>query len=350
MDFTEKKYISPQDFTAFVLGADVGGTNTNIGFFGVRNYKPLLLFSLHYKTKSSPIPYPFFKHAISYAKKQDVVPEKACVAVAGVVEGEKITMTNAKWVVEAPKLKKATGIKNLLLINDFVAVAYGINILPKTDLLPLNRAEEQLWKTKVLIGAGTGLGKASLYFDNCFNHYVPIGSEEGHASVSTNSKEEYELIEYLKRKHKKPFITNEDILSGRGLQNLYNFYRPRFKVNNHTKAIDKAKTTEQKSLLISKCRKKDPICKKVFDTFTKFYARYTRDCIISSLPYGGCYIAGGIAANNLDIFTSSIFKKELNTGGKMERVVKKTPLYVVKTYALGLLGSGFAAVRVVKAE
>jgi len=39
-----------KSYKGFVLGADIGGTNSNIGVFGIEK-EPELLFSLHFKSQ-----------------------------------------------------------------------------------------------------------------------------------------------------------------------------------------------------------------------------------------------------------------------------------------------------------
>ena len=48
-NFNEK--MLKENFSSYVLGVDIGGTNTNLGIAGVKNSKPILLFSLNFKSK-----------------------------------------------------------------------------------------------------------------------------------------------------------------------------------------------------------------------------------------------------------------------------------------------------------
>jgi hypothetical protein len=48
-NFNEKNL--KQSFSSYVLGVDIGGTNTNLGIAGVNNVELTILFSLHFKTK-----------------------------------------------------------------------------------------------------------------------------------------------------------------------------------------------------------------------------------------------------------------------------------------------------------
>ena len=45
MEFKEHIKINKGKFDKFILTADIGGTNTKIGIFGIKSKKPLLIFS-----------------------------------------------------------------------------------------------------------------------------------------------------------------------------------------------------------------------------------------------------------------------------------------------------------------
>ena len=107
-----------------------------------------------------------------------------------------------------------------------------------------------------------------------------------------------------------------------------------------TNKIDKSK---EKAKLISKYRNKDKVCKKSFQIFAKIYARACKNFSLETLCFGGLYIAGGIAAKNLDIFSKKEFKNEFMNNYKEENVLKKIPIFVIKNYDVSLYGSVFVA-------
>ena len=54
----------------------------------------------------------------------------------------------------------------------------------------------------LIVGAGTGLGKSLLIFDEDKKFYKPIASEAGHIDFPAQTKDEISLVEFIKR-HKK---------------------------------------------------------------------------------------------------------------------------------------------------
>ncbi len=61
------------------------------------------------------------------------VPEKACFGIAGPVINNTSKLTNLGWhLLDGAILQKELGVSRLKLINDFVAVGYGVlGLTPK---------------------------------------------------------------------------------------------------------------------------------------------------------------------------------------------------------------------------
>ena len=70
-----------------------------------------------------------------------------------------------------------------------------------------------------MISAGTGLGEALIYADR--GKLKPIPSEGGHAGFAPGNQLEVELYQYLYSELGQ--VEVEDVVSLRGLQNVFNF-------------------------------------------------------------------------------------------------------------------------------
>ena len=67
--------------------------------------------------------------------------------------------------------------------------------------------------------------------------------------------------------------------------------------------------------------------------------------IAKFLPYGGCFIAGGMFTKNaLKILESGVFLEALNSKPPHIRdIIERVPIYIVKNLDVGLLGTrGYA--------
>jgi glucokinase len=351
----KKKYFTDQfnldDFSYFLLGADVGGTNTNLCIAGVKNKKPLLLFSFHFKTKELSSLNHAVNEILTYAKyKYNMNITTACISAAGIISEDEtfVSLTNANWHISSEELKKDTSLEIIYLINDFQAIGYGINLLNpfnENDFFILNPSQvHKTTDTKVVIGAGTGLGKSILVYNNQFDAYLPIPSEGGHTDFPIYTPEEQELCEYVKKiRHISQPLPYEELLSGRGLEAIYQFLSKQagFKSSDVTKEIDAA---DEKAVLISKYRTIDETCKQTFSIFAQIYGRCAKNFVLDTLAEGGLYIAGGIAAKNQEIFTNEEFFEEFTYGYRREDFLKSVPIFIIRNYDISLYGTCFAAV------
>lgn len=339
-----KKYKNPHNYSRFVLGGDVGGTNTSIGIFGIKNKKSELIFSFRFKSKELSGLHDAVKEVMSYAEENHKINvSKACFAVAGLLSPDKENskVTNVKWDVSKKSLLRKTSLRKICIMNDFEAIGYGIFMLGSKNLKAIKKAKRAEKAPILIIGAGTGLGKSTLIYDNSSKTYIPLPSEAGHSDFAAQTREELDLADFV-RKYKKISgnVTYEQVLSGPGLINIYMFLRKsgKLKATKFTKEIDGNPNPE----LISKYRKTDQTCKKAFQIFKRIYAKFARNFALDSLAWGGCYIAGGIAPKNMEIFDNE-FVRIFCQSHKMSRVLRKTPIYLVLDSNVGMLGAGFRA-------
>ena len=346
----QHKKVDRRNYNSFVLGGDIGGTNTNLGVFGVKNNLPGLILSFHFKSNELKGLHDAVNETLAYIQeKRKIKITKACFAVAGVLSPNKdfAKVTNAKWDVSKNLLLKKTKLKDLILINDFEAVGYGINMLSKKDIAIIKKAKKNPKAPILVVGAGTGLGKTMLVYDEHYKSYKPIPSEAGHSDFPAQSKFELDLIDFIKKYKKiKTNVSYEQVLSGQGLTNIYLFLRKnkKFPVTKHTKEIDKNNFSPE---LISKYRKSDRICREAFKIFKAFYARFAKNFALDCLAFGGVYIAGGIAPKNRDSFDNA-FVREFEKNYKHADVLKRIPIYLISNYDVGLLGAGFVCANILK--
>lgn len=341
MEFKIKRH---DMFDYFILGADIGGKNTNLAVAGVKKEKYRLLFSIDYKTESLPSLEVALRHCLDFSRKEyGIIVSKACLGIAGPVEkGVYCKPTFIEWDVSLENILKNNYLQNAKLINDFVALGYSINVLTKKDLKKLNNVESEPGAVKAVLGAGTGLGETTLYYDKGKSHYIPLPSEGGHVDIPIKNLEELEFFNRVQRKAGKKF-TLAHILSGQGIEYMYNAIKEWSAPSEFDELIE---SSDDKPSLISKFRKKDPACKETFEMFTKLYGRTAKNFSLSTLCYGGLYIGGGIAIKNNDIFQSEIFWKEFFSSPTCkENVLEKIPVYLITSYDTGVRGALFAAMK-----
>jgi glucokinase len=285
-------------------------------------------------------------------KRPGLKIDLCCMSAAGPVNNNYCQPTNCNWAVDGNEIEKETGIKTLV-INDFLAIGYGIPTLDVNDTEQITKLpctdgsfpEPAAGATKAVAGAGTGLGVGILTFSE--DRYIAHPSEGGHSGFAAFDKETMELKSYLAAKFGISPGT-EPFVSGQGISNIFNFLKEKkgLKIEGILKEIDE-KEDMDKPALISKNAGNNDICKSIMQLFIRMYGRFASSISLILLPFSGIYLAGGIATKNEKLFLEDhLFMKnfEINYNPNIRPLLKKIPVYIIKDYSISLYGSANAAV------
>eukprot|EP00878_Enallax_costatus_P011046 GHUV01011537.1.p1 GENE.GHUV01011537.1~~GHUV01011537.1.p1 ORF type:complete len:219 (+),score=28.03 GHUV01011537.1:146-802(+) len=157
--------------THTVLTGDIGGTNARLGLWecgpGDKNTE---VYSETYPTSQFPTFEECLQAFLDEKPVRGAKVEAAAMAVAGAVENNRCPMTNITWVIDGKVLQQQFGFKTAVL-NDFEAVGYGIPVLEPDDVVALNDVPMAPEAPKVVMGPGTGLGAAQLFWDSGLKTY-----------------------------------------------------------------------------------------------------------------------------------------------------------------------------------
>lgn len=117
--------------------------------------------------------------------KSDLIPTTACLAVAGPVSHNRATLTNrVHWDIDGESLGRDLGLKRIRVVNDFVAMGYGLLTLnEEKECIVLQQAEKNPHAPIACIGAGTGLGQCFITPNGLGGHEC-FASEGGHAEFA----------------------------------------------------------------------------------------------------------------------------------------------------------------------
>ncbi|MBW4515891.1 MAG: glucokinase [Timaviella obliquedivisa GSE-PSE-MK23-08B] len=278
-------------------------------------------------------------------------PEKACFAIAGPVVNNTSSVTNLSWFLEAKQLEKDLAIAHVNLINDFAAVGYGVGGLESSDLRTLQIAESQPHAPIAILGAGTGLGECFLIRQD--QQYQVFASEGGHADFAPRSELEFQLLKYLREKHQITRISVERVVSGQGIVAIYQFLRDRQSAVESPQVAEAIRTWEheagisEKSVdpaaVIAIAAGQDYLCERTMQLFAEAYGAEAGNLALKLLPYGGLYIAGGIATKNLSLLESGGFMRAMTDKGRMRPLMEQIPVHVILNPHVGLIGAALYA-------
>ena len=327
-----------------VLAGDIGGTKT---LLQLSRTQPDGLEILHEKRYASADYAEFLVLAGDFVaeafQRTGLRAAKACFGVAGPVDGRTAKTTNLPWTLDADALEKSLDLERVRLINDFQSVGYGVDALQNADIVTLQAGTEKTHGTRVIIGAGTGLGQAFLVWQG--DHYEVVASEGGHADFAPVDDEQIALLRYLQKRYRT--ATWERAVSGRGLVNIFEFLVERNAVSLTT-SLQKAMREEDPAAVISRfgMQGTDATAAKALQIFVTLYGAQAGNLALTGLATGGVYLAGGVAAKIIDKLTDGTFIRAF--AAKEERMLpllEAMPVRVIVNPNVGLLGSALAASR-----
>src|ERR1039458_497261 len=109
-----------------VLVCDVGGTNVRLALQAAPDAP--LGGVVHLKTRD----YPGLVEAIeAAAPKLGGRPRSVIACGAGPVDGRRLQLTNAPWIIDGPEAARRLGLGQGLLFNDFEAQALSLPAIPR---------------------------------------------------------------------------------------------------------------------------------------------------------------------------------------------------------------------------
>lgn len=342
-----------------LLAGDIGGTKTILRL--VEQPDAGELYSLDeatYPSRDFPDLVPLVQQFLQAAAEHlgyMPVPQKACFAIAGPVVNNTSLLTNLGWSLDAKRLEEQLKIAQISLINDFAAVGYGVLGLKDSDLHTLQTGKHQADAPIAIIGAGTGLGQGFLIQQG--NNYQVFGSEGGHADFAPRSELEFQLLKYLLDKHDIQRVSVERVVSGMGIVGIYQFLRDKH-IDSESPEIGQivrsweaqagqSEKTVEPAAAIAKAalENSDRLCQQTMQIFVEAYGAEAGNLGLKLLPYGGLYVAGGIAAKILPLMQDGRFIHAFTHKGRVSSLLERVPVHIVLNPQVGLIGAAICAAR-----
>lgn len=313
-----------------ILAADIGGTNARfqIWLLSSDGLNDVLLTEQEFKCKD----FPTFELCVSELLKSSGVSniDHACLAVAGPVKANSCQMTNLSWKIDGDILQKTFKIKSVRVMNDFEAIGYGIHELGESDLLCLNNSPKNPTGPIALIGPGTGLGEALLFWNSTLSQYEVNSSEGSHGRFAPVGELQHKLLKYVEEELGDCEI--EHVCCGAGLSRIYNFLCVELKANKSM--LDPAEITSK--ALSGACS----VCILSVTIFLEILGIEAANLGLKCLASGGVYIAGGIPLRIQSLLKDgTLLNSFVRKKSRSSFLLSSFPLVVVLNPAVGLIGS-----------
>ena len=295
------------------LVADIGGTNTRIAL----------------ANGAALVPETAVKYANSnYSGLNDILRQYildqgnvdcagVCVAVAGPVRDGIGHMTNLNWTIDRKMLTDATNAEQVAILNDLQAQGHGLSHLPDAMLLPvLSTPSSAQNAARLVVGVGTGFNAAVVYHTR-LECLVPP-SEVGHTDLPVQCQQDFDLLPHIKSTH--GFCANDDVLSGRGLESIYQFQAARYGQNDTPKAAEIMGRANNKA---------DEVVRAALQQFIRLLGSVTANLALTYLPFGGISFSGGVARAMAPFLQDFGFSEAFVDKGRFSEFMSDFPVSVI---------------------
>ncbi|BDA42706.1 Glucokinase [Coccomyxa sp. Obi] len=369
-----------------VLIADIGGTNCRfelwkIDMSGGRAHQEL--YHQIFPCKD----FPTFPEALAEVARQEVfqanLPKAAAFACAGPVANNKCEMTNLSWVIDGDYLSEAHGIR-VAVLNDFEANGYGVTALQPDHLVCLNEVpevekvrapQEMLVKSsgrqtlhipsvqeklsihcmpvqqgpKAVLGPGTGLGEAQLFWDEVQGGYKVWPSEGSHAIFAPRGWKQRALQVFVEKELGACEV--EHVACGSGLERIYRFLQSDESCNRPHLGMDKCKARNEPhdapAITKAALEGSDDLAVEAVDMFLAIIGAEAGYMGLRALATGGVYICGGITHKLIEKIRDRrcLVDSFLHQESRFHKLLRTFPLYAVVYERTGLLGTREYAIR-----
>jgi glucokinase len=234
-----------------------------------------------------------------------VQPDTAIIAVAGPVISDQVKFTNRSWNFSQQQLKKVLQLKQLVVMNDFAAVALALPILTPAHLEVIRSGNAPERTTMLAIGPGTGLGISCVVPTG--NSWLVIPGEGGHCTAALDR---LVPIAAQQRLWDSGWLPWEAILSGPGLVRLHTAL-------HCTNALD----TPEK--ITSAAASGDENASQTLSCFAALLGRRASDAAMDVGAWGGVFLAGGVIKSMGNLFDRDAFRKGFETKGASSDLVRR---------------------------
>ena len=239
--------------------------------------------------------------------------------------------TRNSWERDEAMLRTVLPNAQFKQCNDFEANALGILHAPMEDFAVLYDPQMSPVEksSRLVVGIGTGVGIAYIVGEGAQTFIQK--THGGHMLPAALKSEHIEIFRTLQR----PDIATpiyEDVLSGKGLFNLYKFLCHSNQLNTeYHDVID---------LLIS--GKDDPVMRQTLRIFHEIFGIFLHQAVAFGYSYGGIYLTGGIVDRLMKagLFETQTVLDILRRPAVpiVAEHVRSTPLYWVRDEFVSLRG------------
>jgi glucokinase len=323
-----------------VLAGDVGGTHARLALVELDGRGARVTRDGRYRSRDYPGLTPIVRR---FYEEVGGRPDRACFGIACPVVGDDCTTPNLPWTINARELAVEIGIPRTTIINDFVAVGYGIELLGPSDLATLQEGSPTQQAPIALIGAGTGLGQGFLLWEG--DHYRVLASEGEHGDFAPSGDLQSGLLQFLRRQFGR--VSWERLVSGPGIANIYHYLLASALAPEQTAVRDEMANEDPTAVIIRHgLAKTDCLSHRTLDLFCEIFGAQAGNLALTFVSTGGVYLAGGIAPRIVERLQQGQFLTAFRNKGRMSELLSRIPVHVIMNPNVAVLGAAAVAARI----
>lgn len=323
-----------------ILAGDIGGTNTRLGLFEQRGSELYLITQKKQASKDWQDLVPVLYDFLEGIGVNSAEIKTGCLSLAGPIQGNQCQLTNLNKVIDLGHIQKSLNTsKPLSFCNDLVALGYGLLSLKSSQLHCLTSgrfscsSNPSASYNRAILAPGTGLGE-SMIIDGKF----AVPTEGAHADFAARSELEVRLWRFLQ--HEWGHVSNERILSGPGLSNLYRFFLKEAGQEDTTSSPLAPQDITQKAIA-----KSCPFCERALHLFLKILGAEAGNLALRSLSFGGIYLGGGMISKLIPQLHEETFLDAFYDKGRFRELLESIPVYVILEEEAALYGAARFAIN-----
>lgn len=318
-----------------LLAADVGGTHARVGLITTSRRPGPAMELLRYRdyrcaewSSLESILQDFVDDQSADTPAPGARARRCVVACAGYLVGDRVVSENLPWDVSLPVVAHAIGVDHVDFINDFVAMAWGVQCVDAKDHYVVRDTCTPCPDGPVLVvGPGTGLGSGVFLRTPAGGHV--LSTEAGHVALAPGNAREIAILESLART--RDYVSIGDVLSGPGLLNIYDAI---CQIDGHAAHLTiPAEITRAAEDL------QDASAKEAVQVFCGILGSFIGDLVLAYGATGGVFLTGSILPKLLESLSSGPFSTRYLNKGVMRSYLQDVPVYVVEQGRLGVMGA-----------
>lgn len=256
------------------------------------------------------------------------LPRAAAIAIAAPTDTDVIKLTNNPWIIRPAEICGRLGLDQVVLVNDFAAVAQAVGALPAEHLRHLCGPDVPLPEDGIItvLGPGTGLGVAMLLRGPNGDRALP--TEGGHMDFAPLDPVDDAILALLRKRHRR--VSVERVVAGPGLPDIHAALAQ----------IEKRAVTavDDKALWATALAGEDSLAVAALDRFCMSLGAVAGDLALAQ-GASGVVIAGGLGLRLADYLPRSAFRERFSAKGRFEARMAQLPVKLITHPQPGLLGA-----------